>query len=521
MNRISVVWLALGAAACLAFSSAPHSQPAAKPPNSAPLAALGPDCEIAAVNPDHAFVAAAVYGGDTLTNLQLKTADNETTLVRVKVAPGARPITVLLQAEQAVIWDFEGAVERVARAIVVPNSKGQAATRGLSAQQTDFLKLTGCPQQSIPMKRDPDNQRDGILRLYFGRAPDRIASEEAPNALALPDASFGSSPGSRRERTAGTQAEQDLLHYFPGGFRVIDPGSVMSTAEVLAPETYPLEAGLIQLERAGAIRPPGSAETDTFVEGISRPYRSRLSPDFRFRMGFSYVVTRDMAMPSGLAGAHSKSFLVLPGVPVPRGKKGHGCLAFMDGFRINDDLGDMIACYGDNREAMEQLKKMPDAEAAKSCRLFEPQAATAIEAVSIYQPETADQAGASKRIPQPVDVAVSKAGAVLLVLSSYEPAIWRVSPGANTRIAGVILTGFYSSKVEGLDPDTPIFPVELRSRQNRPASGSACAPLYDYLGTSYDGGPAAIVLNRQINALTGRDVDAIRGGSALRQVEVK
>ncbi len=520
MHRIRVVGLALGAAVYLACASVAVSQPTGSSPNSAPLAALGPDCRIAAVNPDHAFVAAAVYGGDTLANLQLKTSDDETTVVRVKVAPGDKPITVVLQAEQAVIWDFEGAVERIARAIVIANSKAQAATRGLTAQQTDFLKLTGCPQQSIPLKRDPDNQRDRILLQYFGRAPDRIVSEEAPNSLALPDASFESSPGSGRERTAGTQAEQDLLHYFPGGFRVIDPGSVLSTAEVLVPETYPLEAGLIQLERAGAIRPPSSAETAAFVEGISRPYRSRLNPDYRMRIGFSYVVTREIVMPSGgLAGAHSKSFLVLPGVAAPRGKKGHGCLAFMDGFRINDHLGDRMACYGDDREAIERLKKMPDADAAKSCRLLDPPPGTAIEAVSIYQPEAAK--AARKRAPQPVDVAVTKAGAVLLVLNSYDPTIWRVSPGAATRIAGVIMTGFYSSTVEGLAGNTPVFPVELRSHVDRPAPDSICAPLYDYLGTGYDGGPATTVLNRQINALTGRDADAIRGGYAPSEVEIK
>jgi hypothetical protein len=311
-----------------------------------------------------------------------------------------------------------------------------------------------------------------------------------------------------------------LLHYFPGGFRVIDPASVLSTAEVLVPETHPLEAGLIQLERAGAIRPPSSAETAAFVEGISRPYRSRLNPDYRMRIGFSYVVTGEIVMPSGgLAGAHSKNFLVLPGVAAPRGKKGHGCLAFMDGFRINDSLGDRMACYGDDREAIERLNKMPDAEAAKSCRLLDPPPGTAIEAVSIHQPEAAKSA--RSRTPQPVDIAVTKAGAVLLVLNSYDPTIWRVSLGAATRITGVILTGYYSSEVEGIGPDTPVFPVELRSRKRRPAPGSPCAPLYDYLGIGSDGGPAAIVLNLQIKALTGRDIDAIRGGYALSEVEIK
>jgi hypothetical protein len=40
------------------------------------------------------------------------------------------------------------------------------------------------------------------------------------------------------------------------------------------------------------------------------------------------VVTRDVMLPPGLFGAHSKNFLVLADVPAPRGNAGHGCLAF-------------------------------------------------------------------------------------------------------------------------------------------------------------------------------------------------
>ena len=512
MNASWTIRLVLGAAG-MAFASFAVAQPAATSPDPA----ARPECKVAAVDPDHAFIAASVYQGETLTNLQLNTPDHATTAIRVMVAPGDKPITVLLQAEEAVIWDFEGAVERVARAIVLTNSERQAAIHGLSAQQGDFLQITGCPQPSIPLQRIAGDGWGGIIRQTFGRAPDRVVAKYAATSLELPDGSF-QSPAARA-RTAATPAEQDLLHFFPGGFRVIEPASVLSAGAVLAPETWPAQAGLMQLERAGAIRPPGRAETEAFVEGISRRFRSRLSPDYRMRLGFDYVVTREITMPAGLYGAHSKNFLVLPGVPEPRGKTGHGCLAFMDGFRIKDDPGNRMVCYGDNRQAIEQLQNMPGPEATKSCRLLEPPRATTIEAVSIYQPAMAPHS--RERIPAPVDVTVSKAGAVLLVLESYEPAIWRVAPGVNTRIAAVILKGYYSSKVEGVDPDTPVFALNPGARQTWTSPGSPCAPLYQFTGTGFRGGPAALVLNRHVNALTGRDVDAMRGGYSLGEVEIR
>jgi hypothetical protein len=84
-----------------------------KPPPS-PFLAFGPDCRINPVDPAHDFVAVAISHGDTLTNVQLNDPNGRTSIVRVVIDKGDRPITVLLQADDAVIWDFEGAIERVA-----------------------------------------------------------------------------------------------------------------------------------------------------------------------------------------------------------------------------------------------------------------------------------------------------------------------------------------------------------------------------------------------------------------------
>jgi hypothetical protein len=245
------------------------------PPPPPPFAASGPDCEIAPVSAEHLFVAASVYQGDTLTNVQLGDQTGETTMVRIAVASGAKPITVLLQSSQPVIFSFEGAVQRVARAIIVPGYRDRVAVAGLPAAQIDILKLARCPAQTIPFDEVNVRHRDEILLTLFGRQPDRIATHYSPNSIALPDLQPGSSPTSGPERTVETESEKNLLHYFRGGFRIVDPKSLVSRAEVLTPETYPDAAGLIQLERAGAIRPARREEIDSFVE-LSHQHRFQL-----------------------------------------------------------------------------------------------------------------------------------------------------------------------------------------------------------------------------------------------------
>lgn len=516
MNRNILIAVVLGvgtAALVIMRSSILAGSPVPPPPP--PFAAFGPDCEIAPVSTEHSFAAASVYQGDTLTNVQLGDQSGETTMVRIVVASGSKPITVLLQSSQPVIWSFEGEVGRVARAMIIPANRDRAAVAGLPAAQVDILKLARCPVQAIPFEQNNAWRRDEILKTLFGRSPDRAAKGYSPNFIALPDLQLGSSPKSGPERNAETESEKNLLTYFPGGFRIVDPKSLVSRAEVLTPETYPDAAGLIQLERAGAIRPARREEIDRFVEGLSKPFRSKLSPNYRMSIGFSYVILRDLMLPAGLHGAHSKNFLVLSGVPAPRGSVGHGCLAFMDGFKADDR-----SCYGDAWNSIERLKKLPDANTAQ-CRVFVASADVSVEAVSIYEPKGAKHSFGSTRVQSPVDVRVTKPGAVLLVLNTYEPAIWRVIASEGTQLAGVILTGYYASKVEGISPDIPVMQIDYENRKGRPPVDPACAPLYDYLGTSFRGGPGAMVIDRQISALTGKSIDRLRGDYALERVEIQ
>jgi hypothetical protein len=177
---------------------------------------------------------------------------------------------------------------------------------------------------------------------------------------------------------------------------------------------------------------------------------------------------------------------------------------------------------------IERLRDFPAAEKVADCRLLEPPAQAPLEAVAVYGPEqpkrTPGEAFRSfdeKATSHPIDVRVDKPGDVMLVLNSYDPAIWRVSSGADTRIVGVLLIGYHTSRVEGLAPGTPVVIADHEGRASRPKSSPLCARFQFWMGGAYRGGPDALVLDRQVFALTGRKLDGLRGAYRLRTVNVR
>jgi hypothetical protein len=84
---------------------------------------------------------------------------------------------------------------------------------------------------------------------------------------------------------------------------------------------------------------------------------------------------------------------------------------------------------------------------------------------------------------------------VVLVLGAYEPSIWRVKASTATHIAGVWMSGYYPSRITGLDVDTPV----LRSSQSQ---GGGCPAFYL---TSENQQEAA----RAVAATMGRRIDKV------------
>jgi hypothetical protein len=107
----------------------------------------------------------------------------------------------------------------------------------------------------------------------------------------------------------------------------------------------------------------------------------------------------------------------------------------------------------------------------------------------------------------------------VLVLNTHD-AEWRISSGPDTRIVGVILSGYEASRVEGVAPDTPLLVLAWRDMPALPKLDPACAPFTDYVGLAYRRGPGALALDRQVRALTGRGIDGLLGARRLKEVTI-
>jgi len=488
------------------------------------------ECKVAPVDPAHEFVAAGVMKGNTLASVQLGNAHNVSTIVRVTVAPGQRPLTVFLSsAEDGVIWDIEGATDRVRRAVVAGPIDRSVAVRGLPAERIEFPEFARCRWPMFPPWRLSDDKRDRSFEFLFGRKPERIvfANEGPPNLLALPVAVFTTAPPGAKgaldierdpdgkmvehviDRSA-SKAADDLVTYHPGGFRELDAGSIVSPVAVITPETFPSYAGLLQLERKGAIHLAKPQEIAAFVEGISRPYRTDLTPHYRMNARIDYVVTRDVMLPPGLG----MNFLVLDGVPSPRGDVGNGCVYGMSQFTVSAPH-----CLGGDQFAIEFLRSIDLNADLSACRLLEPPPGAAMEAVATYESSPRRKPGVA--MATPILVRVTRPGDVVLVLDDLGPVVWRIEAAPGTRIAGILLTGYHTSSVEAVPPTTPIALVGHNSRNPQSRWDPICAPFLNDLPPAYFGGPNALALDAKVKAFTGRHLDGFRNGYALDEIEIQ
>ena len=468
-------------------------------------------CALQPVQAGGEFVVASVGVGETLANVQLS-PPNLSTVLHVDVASGQKPIDVFLIATVETIFDFTGDVDRIRRVVVGPNA---SAVRGIAADRVEFPNLHGC---MLPYVRghyggqQPEERRTA-LAVMFGRAPDREIEAPSADQLSLPDGVVTSKRDeAERNRKRRTGAERDLYDRHPAGFRELDPATLVAPVKVLLPNPSPAEAGLIQLEQRGDIRPAAPDEIRRWIDGASQPYRTRLFPNFRLTINFDYAVLRPVQLPVGTG----KNFLFLAGVPNPAGnaKPDSGCVASMDGFRISDDE----FCFREFQD-IHELHNVLATEDHGECRLLSTPTGAVIDAVSVHEPKAEHTFGSDDRTISPIDVNVRRTGQVVLVLSTYNPAIWRVTLAPATRIAGVLLMGAYDrSKVEGLPDGTPVVSFDLQSRTS-PSIDSRCARLAGY-ADAYHGGPAALLLDREVKALVGRGLDSLYGEYAATEIDI-
>ncbi len=282
-------------------------------------------CKLPMPSRDEHVVVFGTYRGKSISTTSVAGPNMLTTSRPIRIESGDNPLYVVLTAANSVIWKFEGATERVSRAVVITRGipRGQSAgVVGLRADRVQFMKPGSCPTYSARVlspdylrglgeksanKKIEESRRKAAadrakMELLVDRKIENFAYSKTHDLVSLPSGKTTKLPMRLRAKPDGIDARIWQLHEkrFPGGVDEIDPNKVVSPNEVVKYTVLPQYAGLAQLLRASAIEPIGERE-------------------YRILKPFAHV-------PAGLAHGHRVTFRLGRSVPKPGGFLGNSCI---------------------------------------------------------------------------------------------------------------------------------------------------------------------------------------------------
>jgi hypothetical protein len=233
----------------------------------------------------------------------------------------------MLTSYGAMIWQFQGATDRIARAVVVrgyisgqkPELAGAGIT-GLDAGKVTFLPRGSCGHSFSKTDSKEAQFMSRVIQRVTGRAPDSLFGIYSAKTIAMPSGAASAKeddkdliivPGGGDDLVVGGKNKNTHIIQGEGGLPLaahedwmakesnlitLDPATVVAPGKVATYEILPHQYGLRQLVKEGKL------------ERTEAGYRI-LQPIARF--------------PTGLAGGHRVVFILPEGTPMPGGDAGH------------------------------------------------------------------------------------------------------------------------------------------------------------------------------------------------------
>jgi hypothetical protein len=146
----------------------------------------------------------------------------------------------------------------------------------------------------------------------------------------------------------------------------------------------------------------------------------------------------------------------------------------------------------------------------QACGLVGLPEAAEVHLVGLYkgQKELDVQLGASGHTTTEIEVVVDRTPApVILVLSAYDPVVWKVGTARGSSLAGVLVSGYHTQALIGIPRATPH--RILASEQSQ-----GCEAVHAHSAQN------AAQAERRVMALVGRGIDRYYGGSSASVVYV-
>jgi hypothetical protein len=263
--------------------------------------------------------------GVAMSTVAIGSQDKKTTTSKVIIESGRQPLYLILITHGPIVWQFEGDIKRIERAVLVAiDSLSPALPAGAVGLPKELVTFGGpgqCLNFWVNMNQQYQQDTRRRLRNLIGREPDDMPYAYDIWNLRLPSGAV-SRPTAGEQRLAIPNTDlriggvnemlSELFTYDPGGVVRIDPAAVISALPAATYEVLPEHAGIIQLLLDGSMEMRGRNE---------------------------FVIRKAMRFPAGLGGVLTPKFVIARGVPVPTGDPVHSVV-------ISEETGEAI-CLND------------------------------------------------------------------------------------------------------------------------------------------------------------------------------
>ena len=271
------------------------------------------------------IVVLGAYEGGLTTPFSIGTENHEVGSVALAADETGPPLLIVVSAYDPVIWDFRRVPVGRIRAVIAYGYADQAVA-GVPAQiPVRFISYStpnpACGSFVYAYKGGPElDQLAASVQRISGRAPQSFQGAYGPTGFHLDGKA---APAARLEG--------------------LDGAGIRAARETRKDAVSPGAEGLTELVNIGALRPANPDDIDNLSKVLTRASLTGYLAPQRARVptGLStYVVLRQTMLPKGMYGAHSATFLVPPGVPMPSDPGSHntyfmmadgGCLGPMCG----------------------------------------------------------------------------------------------------------------------------------------------------------------------------------------------
>jgi hypothetical protein len=262
---------------------------------------LSANCDLSKPSAKAKIIRLSAYEGNQLSNVSLAGQDNETTTSEVKIEPGSEPLYIVASSYEAQIWRFTGAVSRVEHIVLSSWQKNEFGQPAVGLAGIPRAKMSSTTPECVGGYYERIDLN--ALERQLGRKPNDVAAFYGIDGISLPSKLQYKLASTRpaylaSNRSDVQQAWNEFTRFSPAGVHHFELEDIVSRGKAERYGVLPHQAGLVQLLISGAVQ----------------------------KSDQGYTVRKAMRFPGSMGGAHSTTFIVPSGVPVPSGSRSHNCV---------------------------------------------------------------------------------------------------------------------------------------------------------------------------------------------------